>query len=126
MTKPLSLGVFEMMNPSVGMPTWTHPLSKGDRYDSVEHWVQLSRLLDGAGVDFLFFADTYGYPTIDGRLPDAVAEHGIQFPALDPMLLISALARETQSLGFVVTSPTTALAASFTNWAIFASLIVAG
>jgi len=106
-TKPLSLGVFEMMNPSVGMPTWTHPLSKGDRYDSIEHWVELSRLLDGAGVDFLFFADTYGYPTIDGRLPDAVAEHGIQFPALDPMLLISALARETESLGFVVTSPTT-------------------
>lgn len=33
--------------------------------------------------------------------------HGIQFPALDPMLMIATLARETRSLGFVVTSPTT-------------------
>ncbi|MGY1814732.1 NtaA/DmoA family FMN-dependent monooxygenase [Blastococcus sp. SYSU D00820] len=107
MPKAIALGAFEMMNPSVGMPTWTHPLGKGDRYDSVDYWVEVARLLDGAGFDFLFFADTYGYPTVDGQFPDAVAAHGIQFPGFDPMLIISALAQATGSLGFVLTSPTT-------------------
>ena len=93
--KRISLGVFEMMNPSTGMPTWTHPLSKADRYDKVEYWVEVARMLEAADFDFLFFADTYGYPTVDGEFPDAVAAHGIQFPGFDPMLLISVLARET-------------------------------
>jgi long-chain alkane monooxygenase len=107
MPKPLVLGVFEMINPSNGMPTWTDPRSKGATWDSVDHWVALAKLLDAHDVDFLFFADTYGYATIDGRMPDAVASHGIQFPGLDAMLLLSALARETERLGLVVTSPTT-------------------
>jgi FMN-dependent oxidoreductase (nitrilotriacetate monooxygenase family) len=107
MAKELILGVFEMLNPNNGMPTWTDPRGKGDSWDSVDHWVALAKLLDAHDVDFLFFADTYGYATIDGRMPDAVASHGIQFPGLDAMLLLSALARETERLGLVVTSPTT-------------------
>jgi len=105
--KPIILGVFEMMNPSNGMPTWTHPLGRGDDWDSLDYWVRLARTLDAAGFDFLFFADTYGYGTAAGRILHEVAAHGIQFPALDPMLAISAMARETHGLGFVVTSPTT-------------------
>ena len=107
MRKRIRLGVFEMMNPSNGMPTWTDPRGRGDDWDDLDHWVTLARELDAAGFDFLFFADTYGYATLDGRMPEEVAAHGIQFPALDPMLAIAALARETESLGFVVTSPTT-------------------
>ena len=105
--KKISLGVFEMLNPNNGMPTLSHPKNKTASWDSVDYWVQLARTLDDAGFDFLFFADTYGYPTLGGNLPDAVVRHGIQFPGLDPMLMISALARETRGLGFVVTSPTT-------------------
>jgi FMN-dependent oxidoreductase (nitrilotriacetate monooxygenase family) len=96
-----------MMNPSNGMPTWTDPRGRGDDWDRLEYWVELARELDAAGFDFLFFADTYGYATLDGVMPAQVAAHGIQFPALDPMLAIAALARETRDLGFVVTSPTT-------------------
>ncbi len=106
-TKRIALGVFEMMNPSNGMPTWTDPRGRGDDWDRLEYWMQLARELDAAGFDFLFFADTYGYATLGGRMPEEVAAHGIQFPALDPMLAIAALARETATLGFVVTSPTT-------------------
>jgi FMN-dependent oxidoreductase (nitrilotriacetate monooxygenase family) len=105
--KPILLGVFEMMNPSNGMPTWTHPEGRGDDWDRLDYWVGLAKELDAAGFDFLFFADTYGYATLGGRMPEEVAAHGIQFPALDPMLAIPALARETERLGFVVTSPTT-------------------
>ncbi|MBA8817563.1 FMN-dependent oxidoreductase (nitrilotriacetate monooxygenase family) [Microbacterium halimionae] len=100
-------GVFEMMNPSNGMPTWTHPEGRGDDWDQLDYWVGLAKELDQAGFDFLFFADTYGYATLDGRMPEEVAAHGIQFPALDPMLAIATLAHETENLGFVVTSPTT-------------------
>ncbi len=103
----IALGVFEMMNPSNGMPTWTHPGGRGDDWDRLDYWVDLARELDAAGFDFLFFADTYGYATLEGRMPDEVAAHGIQFPALDPMLAIATLARATERLGFVVTSPTT-------------------
>ncbi|GAA3693928.1 LLM class flavin-dependent oxidoreductase [Arthrobacter ginkgonis] len=105
--KKLSLGVFEMLNPNNGLPTLSHPQNKTATWDSIDYWASLARTLDDAGFDFLFFADTYGYPTLDGTLPDAVVRHGIQFPGLDPMLMISALARETRRLGFVVTSPTT-------------------
>jgi FMN-dependent oxidoreductase (nitrilotriacetate monooxygenase family) len=106
-SKKIVLGVFEMMNPSNGMPTWTDERGRGDDWDDLEYWVSLARELDAAGFDFLFFADTYGYATLGGRMPEEVASHGIQFPALDPMLAIATLARETENLGFVVTSPTT-------------------
>jgi FMN-dependent oxidoreductase (nitrilotriacetate monooxygenase family) len=102
------LGAFEMVNPNNGMPTWTHPDGRGEDWDDLAHWMSLAKTLDAAGFDFLFFADTYGYPTLDGRVPDETVAHGIQFPALDPMLMIVALAAQTSSLGFVVTSPTVA------------------
>jgi FMN-dependent oxidoreductase (nitrilotriacetate monooxygenase family) len=105
--KTISLGVFDMMNPSNGMPTWTHPHGRAEQYSSVAYWTDVARMLEAAGFDFLFFADTYGYPTIDGELPSQVAASGIQFPGFDPMLLITALAGATENLGFVVTSPTT-------------------
>ena len=105
--KRILLGAFEMMNPNNGMPTWTDPRGRGDDWDDLSYWLGLATMLDAAGFDFLFFADTYGYATLDGRMPDEVAAHGIQFPALDPMLAIPALAHATSQLGFVVTSPTT-------------------
>jgi FMN-dependent oxidoreductase (nitrilotriacetate monooxygenase family) len=106
MTKQIVLGVFEMMNPNNGMPTWRHPHGRADRYDSVDYWLEVAQLLEKHQVDFLFFADTYGYATVDGTMPAAVAGHGIQFPGFDPMLIITTLARATERLGFVVTSPT--------------------
>lgn len=107
MAKRIALGVFETINPTNGMPTWNHPNGRADTWDDPRFWTRLARILEDAGFDFLFFADTYGYPTIDGQVPDETIAHSIQFPALDPMLLISALAAATDRLGFVVTSPTT-------------------
>ena len=96
--KRILLGAFEMMNPNNGMPTWTDPRGRGDDWDDLSYWLGLATMLDAAGFDFLFFADTYGYATLDGRMPDEVAAHGIQFPALDPMLAIPALAHATSHL----------------------------
>ena len=121
MTKSLSLGVFEILTPSNGVPTWRHPSGRGDRYGDPAYWMRLGTLLDDAGFDFLFFADSYGYPIVDGGVPDEVLEHGILFPGYDPMLLISAIAQAAPGLGLVVTS-STSLEQPFPTARRFASL----
>jgi len=105
--KTIHLGVFEVTGPQVGgTVSWAHPRSRSVRFHDVDHWVHIAKVLDGAGFDFLFFADGYGYPSVAGDLPEAAARDGINFPSLDPAVLIPALARETERLGFVVTSST--------------------
>jgi FMN-dependent oxidoreductase (nitrilotriacetate monooxygenase family) len=105
--KQIHLGVFEVAGPQVGGTlSWPHPRSDSIRFHELDHWIRMAKLLDGAGFDFLFFADGYGYPSIDGDLPGMAAKGGINFPALDPSLIIAALAQATERLGFVVTSST--------------------
>src|ERR1700709_1190952 len=105
--KQIHLGVFEVAGPQVGGTlSWPHPRSDSLRFHELDHWVQMAKLLDGAGFDFLFFADGFGFPAINGDLPELAARGGINFPSMDPALLIPTLARETERLGFVVTSST--------------------
>ncbi|QJU53276.1 NtaA/DmoA family FMN-dependent monooxygenase [Herbiconiux sp. KACC 21604] len=106
MTSPLSFGVFEILTPSNGVPTWRHPHGRGDRYGDPAYWTQLAATLDEAGFDFILFADSYGYPQIDGEVPEEVLTHGILFPGYDPLLLVSAIAQAAPTLGVVVTSST--------------------
>ncbi len=103
----MHLGVFEVAAPQVGGTlSWSHPWSDSVHHREVEHWVGVAQLLEAAGFDFLFFADGYGYPSVDGDLPDAAVRGGLNFSGLDPMLLVPALARATERLGFVVTAST--------------------
>lgn len=106
MSRPLNLGVFEILTPSNGVPTWRHPNGRAHRYGDVAYWSDVARTLDDAGFDFLFFADSYGYPIVEGRVPDEVMRHGILFPGYDPMLLVSAVSQAAPGLGIVVTSST--------------------
>ena len=105
--KTIHLGVFEVAGPQVGGTlSWPHPRSESARFHDLDHWVHIAKVLDQGGFDFLFFADGYGYPSVAGDLPETAARGGINFPSLDPAVLIPALARETEWLGFVVTSST--------------------
>lgn len=105
--KQMHLGVFEVAGPQVGGTlSWPHPRSDSLRFHELEHWIHIAQVLDRAGFDFLFFADGYGFPSIDGDLPDLAVRGGINFPALDPALIIPTLAHLTERLGFVVTSST--------------------
>ncbi|MCU1527911.1 MAG: class flavin-dependent oxidoreductase [Frondihabitans sp.] len=105
--KQMHLGLFDVAGPQVGGTlSWTHPRSNSSAFTDLEHWVVLARVLDEAGFDFLFLADNYGFPSIGGELADMAARGGINFPIIDPAVIISALARETTRLGFVVTSST--------------------
>jgi FMN-dependent oxidoreductase (nitrilotriacetate monooxygenase family) len=66
----------------------------------------MAQRCDKAGVDFLFFADDYGYPVVNGQIPDQALKSAIQFPKADPSVLLSALATVTTDLGLVVTLST--------------------
>ncbi|GAA1466501.1 NtaA/DmoA family FMN-dependent monooxygenase [Microbacterium thalassium] len=102
------LGVFEMFgSPSArGVSAWAHPRSDLTRFHDIGHWVELAKTLDDAGFDWLFFADSFGYPTIGGEMVDAAARYGINFPLLDPQMLLPILAASTRDLGLVVTETT--------------------
>lgn len=106
--KHISVGMFEGFFLSNGTPAWWHEGSKLDTWLQLDHWIELARLADGLGFDFLFLADTLGHAERDGDMPREVAEHSISFPGLDPLMLVSALAASTRDLGFVVTASTTA------------------
>ena len=67
-------------------------------------WVAHAKLLEAAGFDTVFFADVAGvYDVYEGSGRTAIRA-GMQYPVLDPMLLISALAGATTRLGFGVTA----------------------
>lgn len=103
----MRLGVFEVAGPQVGGTlSWPHPRSGTAQYQDADLWVGIAKVLDRAGFDFLFFADGFGYPMVHGDLPALAVTGGINFPGIDPSYLIPILARETERLGFVVTSST--------------------
>jgi FMN-dependent oxidoreductase (nitrilotriacetate monooxygenase family) len=102
------LGAFQTMNPNgtVGV-SWRHPENTSLGYLTIDYWTRLAQQLEAGGFDFLFFADSYGYPT-DGS-GDTIAQGLIDatnIPLADPITLVSAVAAATSSLGIVVTSST--------------------
>ncbi len=103
----LHFGVFEVMGPQVGGTySWAHPRSGSIDFLNPDYWIRVARTLEDAGFDFLFFAGGYGYPIIDGDVPEVAVTKGINFAGADPDYLIPVLAQHTERLGFVVTQST--------------------
>jgi FMN-dependent oxidoreductase (nitrilotriacetate monooxygenase family) len=105
---PLTLGIFQLLgvNGTIGA-SWRHPANTSIRSLTVSHWTELAKRFDRAGFDFLFFADGYGYPTLNGEVLDVAFRDGINVPLADPLPLLPALAAVTERLGFVATASTT-------------------
>lgn len=83
---------------------WRHPDADPEQYRDLGFWVAHAKLLEAAGFDTVFFADVAGvYDVYEGSGRTAIRA-GMQYPVLDPMLLISALAGATTRLGFGVTA----------------------
>ena len=102
------LGAFQLMNPNGTVGTsWRHPKTTSSEYLTIRHWTELGRKLEQGGFDFLFFADSYGYPSDrEGRtLPQAILD-ATNIPMADPITLVSAIADATEHLGIVVTTST--------------------
>ena len=102
------LGAFQTMNPNgtVGV-SWRDPANTSRQFLTIDYWTRLARQIEDGGFDFLFFADSYGYPTRpDGEvIPQALVD-ATNVPMADPITLISAIAAVTSSLGIAVTSST--------------------
>ncbi len=108
MRKPLTLGIFQRVGPGgVTGGSWRHPEDTSTAHLTLEHWTTLARKFEDAGLDFLFLADSYGYPTLHDRVIDLAIEDAINLPGGDPVVLVSAIAAATRKLGVVVTASTT-------------------
>ncbi|MDX6372145.1 MAG: long-chain alkane monooxygenase [Nocardioidaceae bacterium] len=106
--KTITLGAFEINQvnlTSQGM--WAHPEQTTHRYKQLDYWIQLAKLLERGRFDFIFLADSYGYPHMNGLTRPVVLEQAVEIPNNDPMMLVSAMAAATTTLSFVVTASTT-------------------
>ena len=83
---------------------WTHPRDRSVDYTSLDHWVDLAKLLERGLFDGLFLADVLGVYDVFGGGPAAAIRRGVQIPVNDPLLLVPAMAHATTHLGFGVTA----------------------
>src|SRR5438067_5063668 len=61
MPKQIRLNAFDMncvVHQSPGL--WTHPRDRADRYNTLDYWVELAKLLERGKFDALFLADVLG------------------------------------------------------------------
>jgi FMN-dependent oxidoreductase (nitrilotriacetate monooxygenase family) len=83
---------------------WRQPGAGQVKFNSLDFWVDLARELETGLFDVLFFADIHGtYGNIGTSFAKNV-EVGLQIPSNDPAAIISALAYNTEHLGFAFTS----------------------
>jgi len=106
--EPLLLNGFMMTVPGHVSPgLWRHPNDRSDRYNRLDYWLGIARLLERAGFDAMFIADTLGQLDVYEGRADASLRTAAQAPLNDPLLAISAMAAVTEHLGFGVTVSTT-------------------
>ena len=83
---------------------WVRDDTRQLEYAQLDPWVELAEILEKGCFDALFLADVVGvYDTYKGG-PETSITQGMQIPANDPALLISAMAHATENLGFAFTS----------------------
>ncbi|KAF2494623.1 Nitrilotriacetate monooxygenase component A/pristinamycin IIA synthase subunit A [Lophium mytilinum] len=106
--KKLIINAFvEMCSGHQSPGLWRHPDDESHKFNDVEHWVELAKLLEAAKVHGIFIADVLGgYDVYNGTL-DAAIRSGAQWPVNEPLAVVSAMAAATKSIGFGVTVSTT-------------------
>ncbi len=82
---------------------WTHPRDRADRYNTLEYWTDLARLLERGRFDGVFLADVLGIYDVFRGGPETALEQAVQVPVNDPLMVIPAMALVTEHLGFGVT-----------------------
>jgi FMN-dependent oxidoreductase (nitrilotriacetate monooxygenase family) len=107
MTKQLHINLFEMNCVShIIHGMWVHPENNRHRFNDLEYWVELAKLLEYGTFDGVFIADVIGTYDEFRNSPDTALREGMQIPANDPLLIIPAMASVTRHLGFGVTFST--------------------
>ncbi|GIO15669.1 N5,N10-methylene tetrahydromethanopterin reductase [Cohnella xylanilytica] len=117
--KKIHLGVFEVNSVNhLTQGIWAHPGQQRVHYSKIEYWTKIARLLERGKFDFMFFADTYGYPK---ERTELAFREATGLPGNDPMMLIPALAMATKHLAFTMTT-STSYEAPYANARRFSSL----
>ena len=105
--KRLILNLFEMNCVShITHGLWRLPGNHRARFNDIDYWIRLARLLEDGGFDAVFLADVIGtYDTFRGSADTSIRE-GLQIPNNDPVLVVPAMAAVTEHLGFGITAST--------------------
>lgn len=105
MPQHILLNAFTLAAPShLSMGLWRHPRDRSLQYNTLNYWTDLARLAERGLFDGIFIADGISlYDVYQGSAAPAIRA-GVQFPRLDPMLLVSAMAAVTHDIGFGITS----------------------
>ena len=86
---------------------WRLPDNNRERFNDIEYWTELAKLLESGGFDAVFLADVVGtYDTFRGSADTAIRQ-GLQIPNNDPAVVVPAMAAVTKHLGFGITFSTT-------------------
>ena len=104
----MHFNAFDMLVPVHQSPgLWRHPESRIEEFDRLDYWTSLAKTLERAGFSSLFLADVPGVYDVYGSSHHAAARGGVQYPLLDPQVIIPALAAATTHLGFGLTASVT-------------------
>ncbi|OOF90109.1 hypothetical protein ASPCADRAFT_135438 [Aspergillus carbonarius ITEM 5010] len=108
--KSLILNAFvEMCSGHQSPGLWRHPEDESYRFNDIDHWTELAKLLESAKFHGIFIADVLGgYDVYKGprNLEPAIIS-GAQWPVNEPLAVVPAMAAVTQNIGFGVTVTTT-------------------
>lgn len=106
--QPLKLFAFDVFAPAhLTAGSWREKGDEGYRYNDLQYWTAVARMLEDASFDGIFFADNVGYHDVYAGSADGALRDAAQFPINDPLLLISGMAAVTRHLAFGVTCSAT-------------------
>ncbi|KAH6677711.1 luciferase-like domain-containing protein [Halenospora varia] len=88
---------------------WRDPLDQTHGKDRLPYWLNLAKLAEAGKISFIFFADSYSLFDIYNSSIAPILRAGAHTAALDPMVIIPAMASVTKSVGFGVTGSTSYL-----------------
>ncbi len=109
MTEPkkLILNLFEMNCVShITHGLWPLEGNNRHRFNDIDYWTDLAKLLESGGFDAVFLADVIGAYDVFRDGPETAIREALQIPSNDPLLVIPAMAAVTEHLGFGVTFST--------------------
>ena len=109
-SKQWILNAFAMQAPGHLNPgLFKYPKDQGRKYNDIDHWIALARELEEAKFHAIFFADVLGgYDVYKGPANlEPTIPAAAQFPILDPLYAVPAMAAATKTIGFGVTASTT-------------------
>ncbi|OBT85253.1 hypothetical protein VE02_05190 [Pseudogymnoascus sp. 03VT05] len=88
---------------------WRHPKDQSHRFNELEYWQDLAKLLEEGKFHGMFIADVLGgYDVYKGpQNLEPVKVSGAQWPINEPLQVVPAMAGVTKNLGFGVTIATT-------------------